>query len=928
MKLFVPFSCLVFTFFFVDRTYGQSDEKSLTEQLASENPAKLVEMSRKTGDIVRGAILFHQGNINCVKCHRPTSESKRIGPDLSRLSPDVSDESIVESILYPSKVIAKGYETVTVLRMDGILVNGQVVEQDSEKIVLRDAADINQVITIKQADVDEVRPGKLSTMPEELVNELENRKHFLDLLRYVLDVRERGPANQNAMTTFAGKRQLSPVLEGVRLIQELNCAACHESNVAQTGVSPKTSPHLSWSRERLNPSYLARFIADPGRLKPGTTMPNMLEHLGDQEKIESANAIVHFLQSGVDNRFQKQQNDVQDITRGHELFNSVGCVACHAPRDVSSREISIDDSIPLGELSEKYDFSALVDFLENPHIVRPSGRMPDMQLAHQEAIDIAGYLLQNSANNVAQWNTDAALAVKGKSLFNDLGCASCHTQLGVKSDRRNRPPALKESRLDQGCLSAKIGNWPNFHLGQDQINSIQTALEQPAIQLTTAEKISFALKTFNCIACHSRGELGGVTLERDSYFHSTNMNLGDQGRLPPSLNGVGAKLNPKWMRDVLVNGRVVRPYMKTRMPQYGEANVGHLVQLTQEIDQVAAGKQVSFTDQKEMRKIGLSLAGHKGLNCVACHTYKYKLSDTMPAIDLTEMAERLKKDWFYQYMLAPQDFSPNTVMPSFWPGGEAMRKDLEGDPPFQIEALWQYLIDGRQMGTPSGIVRKPLEIVVGSEAQMLRRSYPGIGKRGIGVGYTGGVNLAWDAEQMRLAMVWQGKFADPGGVWNGQGSGRVRPMGRAINFPIGPDLDNTSNPWIVDDGRPPEHQFRGYALDNRRRPTFRYQFENVEVEDFFKESKESTTDRTSLRRTVSLVTPDEHKDLRFRVAGGKDIKADGEGSYLVEDDLQIRILSDHSIQLSETNGEKLLEIRFELSPSQKQELSLEYSWKK
>ena len=61
---------------------------------------------------------------------------------------------------------------------------------------------------------------------------------------------------------------------------------------------------------------------------------------------------------------------------------------------------------------------------------------------------------------------------------------------------------------------------------------------------------------------------------------------------------------------------------------------------------------------------------------------------------------------------------------------------------------------------------------------MLRRSYQGIGKRGIGVGYPGGVNLAFDAEQMRLAMIWKGKFADPSGVWRGQGSGNVRPLGR------------------------------------------------------------------------------------------------------------------------------------------------------
>ena len=170
------------------------------------------------------------------------------------------------------------------------------------------------------------------------------------------------------------------------------------------------------------------------------------------------------------------------------------------------------------------------------------------------------------------------------------------------------------------------------------------------------------------------------------------------------------------MRDVLVNRRSIRPYMKTRMPQFGEGNIGHLVELFGANDRLPETKFATFDDQKAMREKGHLLAGSKGLNCVACHTYQYKTSDTMPAVDLTEMTDRLRKDWFYQYMLAPQSFSLNTVMPSFWPGGKAIRKDVEGDPEDQIEALWQYLIDGRQARAPSGVVREPLEIVVIDEA--------------------------------------------------------------------------------------------------------------------------------------------------------------------------------------------------------------------
>ena len=78
------------------------------------------------------------------------------------------------------------------------------------------------------------------------------------------------------------------------------------------------------------------------------------------------------------------------------------------------------------------------------------------------------------------------------------------------------------------------------------------------------------LASFNCIACHDRGDFGGVSPERNPHFQTTNLNLGDQGRIPPTLTGVGAKLKPEWMRDVLVNRRSIRPYMKTRMPQFGK----------------------------------------------------------------------------------------------------------------------------------------------------------------------------------------------------------------------------------------------------------------------------------------------------------------------------------------------------------------------
>ena len=51
--------------------------------------------------------------------------------------------------------------------------------------------------------------------------------------------------------------------------------------------------------------------------------------------------------------------------------------------------------MPLGKLATKYSLSSLIQFLADPHHVRPSGRMPSLNLTQAEARDIASYLIQD-----------------------------------------------------------------------------------------------------------------------------------------------------------------------------------------------------------------------------------------------------------------------------------------------------------------------------------------------------------------------------------------------------------------------------------------------------------------------------------------------------------------------------------------------------
>ena len=152
-------------------------------------------------------------------------------------------------------------------------------------------------------------------------------------------------------------------------------------------------------------------------------------------------------------------------------------------------------------------------------------------------------------------------------------------------------------------------------------------------------------------------------------------------------------------------------------------------------------------------------------------------------------------------------------------------------------------------------------------------------------------------------------------------------MGRPFNFPKGPDLDNAIQPWFVDEGRPPEHQFRGYFLDNQRRPTFRYRYANVNVEDYFSQGDGAASEKKRIVRTVTLVSAQDHKNLRFRVAAGDGISNDGNRTFSIGKELQIRILSDHAAELIESNDGHQLRIAVDVSSGKKQELVFEYLWK-
>ena len=83
------------------------------------------------------AIFFFNSGADCKRCHVINGVGGgMVGPDLTDVNQRLNREEILESIVYPNRTIAKGYETVDIILKDGRDFSGRVLREDEEKLVL------------------------------------------------------------------------------------------------------------------------------------------------------------------------------------------------------------------------------------------------------------------------------------------------------------------------------------------------------------------------------------------------------------------------------------------------------------------------------------------------------------------------------------------------------------------------------------------------------------------------------------------------------------------------------------------------------------------------------------------------------------------------------------------------------------------------
>ncbi len=670
-----------------------------------------------------------------------------------------------------------------------------------------------------------------------------------------------------------GDHPLTPAQAGALLISELRCAACH-SGIERDVRHEKIAPDLTAAGSRISPEYLERYLASPSSAHPGTTMPDMLASRPEAERAAIAKALSHFLVAQSKQVFPGESTPLGELPDGKELFHSIGCVACHGPRETVSeaplveKPIDEDDedrpvvqkkifppiAVGLGHVATKYSAQSLGEFLFQPLQVRSSGRMPDMKLTPAESQAIARYLIGDQAPHAALV-PDETLVAKGRQHFQELNCAACHSLTGIAAAAPT--VSLKTADLTRGCLSPTPGRSPRFSLSTAKVEAITAALREEPTADSDQLVIAKTLTSFRCIACHMRDDYGGVPEQYIPFFTSTEQKMGDEGRIPPPLTLLGAKLQPAWLKKVLFDGESVRHYMPTRMPQYGTANLGHLPDLVARIDKLESielkiPSPESRNDQERerertLRKAGQELLGDKGLGCINCHNFNGKPAPVNQGMDLMTMYQRLQPGYFNRFCRTPAAFRPRIIMPTAWPDGVASHKTiLDGNTDQQIEAIWYYLSLGTSAADPSGIRSVSTKLIVGDQARTFRGRSRVAGFRGIAVGLPGQLNYAFNAETGTLSAIWRGDFI--GVNWNGQGSGDFNPASEPIalaqDVSFAP-LADENTPWPLKPVMTKEakvnpnplypknvgYQFGGYFLDEASIPTFMYRCGTIEIDD-------------------------------------------------------------------------------------------------
>jgi len=365
---------------------------------------------------------------------------------------------------------------------------------------------------------------------------------------------------------------------------------------------------------------------------------------------------------------------------GRHLFAQMNCAACHAdaallPTKGTGMPEHGQIAPLLSELGTKFKKDFLVDWIRDPHSIRPHSLMPKVFTgadANQKAADLAAMLTQGATPKGGA--LDLKLAPQGGALFANLGCVACH----------QRPDAEGKDAQDRVPLGHVNDKWHAAALVeylQDPAKHYP-ATRMPHFRLEEEEATQLAAYLITNSRMVKRKAIAGDATRGAALLVSAgclNCHAGMPATTQPTLASV-LKSGDKGCLAVAEKARATAPDFALTTAQRASLKAF----LATDLGSLKQDTPAEFAE----RQI-------KNLNCVACHSHDgnvstwtkvdgeaKKLRDALPPKEhvegepvhdapippLTWLGERLRHDWMSKFIAGQIDYKPRPWLIGRMPG--------------------------------------------------------------------------------------------------------------------------------------------------------------------------------------------------------------------------------------------------------------------